>query len=45
MQTYDFALVMQQRRRKDFLAKRNFMVYNTLFITANVAYWVYVLLR
>lgn len=45
MHTYDPALVKQQRQRQAFLADRNFLVGNGLFIAANVAYWLFVLLR
>jgi len=45
MQTYDYALVKQQRERKAFLADRNYLLGHGLFLTANLAYWLYELLR
>ncbi len=45
MQTYDYALVRQQKQREAFIADRNFILYNVLFIAVNVGFWVYLLLR
>lgn len=45
MVVFDRALVLQQERRKAFLAERNFLVGNCTFLLANLGYWLYLLAK
>ena len=45
MAVFDRALVLQQERRKAFLAERNFLVGNYAFLLANLGYWLYLLAK
>lgn len=45
MVVFDRALVLQQERRKAFLAERYFLVGNYVFLLANLGYWLYLLAK